>query len=122
MGEVERAGAGNGDGGAPELRWLLGLRARTKEEPRKRKMGRGMDRAGTGGDNGRLWPVLAALDRALATRGRRSHHAARKLCFCRPLTSVGNGRFSWFSARETDLRRDLARHKLLIREELAYKI
>ena len=32
MGEVERAGAGNGDGGAPELRWLLRLRARTKEE------------------------------------------------------------------------------------------
>ena len=32
MGEVERAGAGNGDGGTPELRWLLRLRARTKEE------------------------------------------------------------------------------------------
>ena len=88
MGEVERAGAGNGDGGTPELRWLLRLRARTKEEPRKRKMGRGMDRAGTGGDNGRLWPVLAALDRALATRGHRGHHAAHKLCFCRPLTTA----------------------------------
>ena len=65
MGEVERAGAGNGDGGAPELRWLLRLRARTKVEPKKRKMGCGMDRAGAGGDNGWLWPVLAALDRAL---------------------------------------------------------
>ena len=32
MGEVERASAGNGDGGAPELRWRLRLRARTKEE------------------------------------------------------------------------------------------
>jgi len=90
---VERAGAGNGDGGTPELRWLLRLRARTKEEPRKRKMGRGMDRAGAGGDNGRLWPVLATLDRALAMRGRRGHHVARKLCFYRPLTmadSVGS--------------------------------
>ena len=51
---MERAGAGNGDGGVPELRWLLRLRARTKEEPRKRKMGRGMDWVGAGGDNGRL--------------------------------------------------------------------
>ena len=32
MGEVERAGVGNGDDGAPELRWLLRLRTRTKEE------------------------------------------------------------------------------------------
>ena len=52
------------------------------------KMGRGMDRAGAGGDNGRLWPVLATLDRALATRGHHGHHAARKLCFCRPLTTA----------------------------------
>ena len=77
MGEVERAGAGKGDDGAPELWWLLRLRPRMKEEPRKRKMGRRMDRAGAGGDNGRLWPVLAALVRALATRGRRGHHTAR---------------------------------------------
>ena len=84
MGEVERAGAGNGDGGAPELR----LRAKTKEEPRKRKMGLGMDRASARDDNGRLWPILHVLDRALATHGRRGHHAACKLCFCRPLTTA----------------------------------
>ena len=88
MGEVERADAGNGDGDAPDLRWLLRLRTRTKEEPRKRKIGRGMDQAGVGGDNGRLWPVLATLDRALAMRGRRGHHAACKLCFCWPLTTA----------------------------------
>ena len=48
--------------------------------------GRGMARAGAGGVNGSRRPALAAVGRALVTRGRRRGHAARVLCRCRPLT------------------------------------
>ena len=42
----------------------------------------------SGASNAVLRPVLATLDRALATRGRRGHHAARKLYFGRPPTTA----------------------------------
>jgi len=41
--------------------------------------GRGMARAGAGGVNGSRRPALAAMGRALVTRGRRRGHAVRVL-------------------------------------------
>ena len=55
------------------------LRARTKEEQRKCKMERGMDRAGAGGVKAALWLITAALGRAPATRGQFPRHAAARL-------------------------------------------
>ena len=76
-GEVERAGAGNGDDGCSALRWLL---AGEEERPRRSKWRRGMARAGAGDVKAALGRVVAWLGRAEATRGRRRGHAARELC------------------------------------------
>ena len=72
-GEVERAGAGNGDNGCSVLRWLL---AGEDEGRGEAKMERGATRAGAGGDEGAPRRGVACAVRALATRGRRRGHAA----------------------------------------------
>ena len=83
MGEVERAGAGNGDGGAPELRWLLRLRARTKEEVEMGNEGARREQTDAGELKARIclpWPrwaehrqraaVAASTRRAMPEAGR----------------------------------------------------
>jgi len=66
-GEVERAGAGNGDDGCSALRWLLAGEEGGRGEA---KMERGRGRADAGGVKAAPRRVVACADRALATRGR----------------------------------------------------
>ena len=81
-GEVEQAGAGNGDDGCSALRWLL---AGEEERPRRSKWRRGMARPGAGDVKATPRRVVACADRVLATRGRRRGHAAAMFCAGRPL-------------------------------------
>ena len=76
-GEVERAGAGNGDDGCSALRWPLAGEEGGRGEA---KMERGATRADAGGVKATPRRVVACTVRALATRGRHRGHAARKLC------------------------------------------
>ena len=66
-GEVERAGAGNGDDGCSALRWLLAGEEGGRGEA---KMERGATRADVGGVKTAPRRVVAWLGRAEATRGR----------------------------------------------------
>ena len=69
MGEVERARDGNGDGSAPELRWLLWLRARTKEEAERGNEGARRKRMDAGELKARVclpWPRWAERQRRAA--------------------------------------------------------
>jgi len=81
-GEVERAGAGNGDDGCSALRWLLAGEEGGRGEA---KMERGRGRADAGGVKAAPRRVVACADRVLATRGRRRGHAAAMFCAGRPL-------------------------------------
>ena len=84
MGEVERAGAGNGDGGVLELRWLLRLRARTKEEAEMGNEGARSEWTDAGELKARSG---LALPRGVGCRRCAASldiHAARGLCFGRP--------------------------------------
>jgi len=83
-----RAGDGYGDGGGAG-RARLSLRRGRRS--RKWEMKRGATRANAGGVKAVPRRGVACAVRALATRGRRRGHAARKLCSGRPLK---NGRFS----------------------------
>ena len=81
---------GNGDGG--ERRCYCG-RCQRRRRRRNAKMEVRLSAGGCWGDNAVLSRVVAYAVMAMATRGRHGHHAARKLCFCRPLTmadSVGS--------------------------------
>ena len=66
-GEVERAGAGNGDDGCSALRWLLAGEEGGRGEA---KMERGRGQADAGGVKATPRRVVAWLGRAEATRGR----------------------------------------------------
>jgi len=81
-GEVERAGAGNGDDGCSALRWLLAGEEGGRGEA---KMERGRGRADAGGVKAVPRHVVACADRVLATCGRRRGHAATMFCAGRPL-------------------------------------
>jgi len=77
MGEAERASAGNGDGGAPELRWRLRLRARTKEEAEIGNEGARRERTDAGELKARSG---LALPRRAGRRRRAASHWRHTAC------------------------------------------
>jgi len=78
---------GNGDGG--ERRCCCG-RCQRRRRRQNAKMEARLSAGGCWGDNAVLRRVVACVVRATATRGRRGHHTACKLCFCRPLTTANS--------------------------------
>ena len=80
-GEVERAGAGNGDNGCSALRWLLAGEEGGRGET---KMERGRGRADAGGvkaRSGATWPARSGQRRRAAVSPPRGGHG---------LTAVGH--------------------------------
>ena len=92
-GEVERAGAGNGDDGCSALRWLL----RAKKEAEAKRKWSAAECGRVRGVNVALWPAWPRWAGRWRCAASHDVHAAALSCRCRPLMTESNGRFSLIS-------------------------